>query len=70
VTAHKVCNCALSGESGVQVAETDPPIVLWAPPGQYDQLVVAVYDDKTIVPHPDGVIIQDAQDASDPFWPR
>jgi hypothetical protein len=66
----KVVDRALSGESGVQVAETSPSIVLWAPPGQYDGLVVAVYDDRTIEPHPAGVVIQLEDGASDPFWPR
>jgi hypothetical protein len=66
----KVCNTALSGESGVQIAETDPPIILWAPPGQYDGMVVSVFDDATIDPHPNGVVIQVAEGASDPFWPR
>lgn len=70
MTAKKVCQVALSGESGVQVAETNPNIILWAPPGQYHGQVVTVYDDRTIDPHPEGVILQNVQDASDPFAPR
>lgn len=65
-----VTRVALSGESGVQVTDVDPAIVIWGRPGRDDNVIVAVREDGTIDPHPDGVIVQVAEGASDPFWPR
>jgi hypothetical protein len=65
-----VTRVALSGESGVQVDEVDPPIVIWGRPGRDDNVIVAVRADGTIDPHPSGVIVQPAAAAQDPFAPR
>ena len=67
---HVVTRVALSGESGVLVPECVPNIVIWGRPTQDEGVVVAVYSDGTIQPHPDGVIVQLADVASDPFAPR